>query len=291
VKNSNTAAEAARTDTPVEVKADLRRFNKAEEQVAKAVTALAAVKDIKDELELASAMDTLSAAAKVDKLIEAKRVEITKPMNEEVKKVNAVAKALAAKLPPAIDAAKKEVLAYNKRKQEELKAKRRDARIPELTKFGFEFNPVLQKYVIEVDGCVTSVSHEIIESNEDKDWATYLVNILGHIDNLKKEAKARLESTSALTDAFGSDEDKSAKTEAIEKLEPVNMIPTSFSTTGSASTVKGVTKRWTFEVEDLSQVPREYLVLDSAKVRAAIAEGARTIAGIKIYQTEGLTLR
>lgn len=55
--------------------------------------------------------------------------------------------------------------------------------------------------------------------------------------------------------------------------------------------VSGVTKRWTFEVTDLAQVPREYLVIDSAAVRKKIAGGAREIAGIRIYQEESISVR
>nr|WKN38686.1 hypothetical protein K4G66_08220 [Tunicatimonas sp. TK19036] len=46
----------------------------------------------------------------------------------------------------------------------------------------------------------------------------------------------------------------------------------------------GVRKVWTFAVEDLALVPREYLVLDTQKVREAIRNGERHISGIRIYQ-------
>ena len=46
----------------------------------------------------------------------------------------------------------------------------------------------------------------------------------------------------------------------------------------------GVRKVWTFAVEDLALVPREYLVLDTQKVREAIRNGERHIPGIHIYQ-------
>lgn len=52
-----------------------------------------------------------------------------------------------------------------------------------------------------------------------------------------------------------------------------------------------VSKYWTFEVDDLSKVPREYLELDSKKVRAAIKQGIRSIEGLRIYEKERLTIR
>lgn len=49
-------------------------------------------------------------------------------------------------------------------------------------------------------------------------------------------------------------------------------------------------KRWTFEVETMGKVPREYLELDTAKVNQAIRSGLRTIPGLKIFQKENLTI-
>jgi hypothetical protein len=53
----------------------------------------------------------------------------------------------------------------------------------------------------------------------------------------------------------------------------------------------GVRKVWTFEVNDLSRVPREYLMLDEQKVRQAIREGKRDIAGLSIYQKQQTVYR
>jgi len=49
-----------------------------------------------------------------------------------------------------------------------------------------------------------------------------------------------------------------------------------------------VAKRWTFEVVDVNKVPREYLVLDRTAVNKAIRDGVREIAGLNIFQVEGL---
>ena len=49
-----------------------------------------------------------------------------------------------------------------------------------------------------------------------------------------------------------------------------------------------VAKRWTYKVVNITQVPRQYLILDSPTIREAIRAGVRDIPGIEIYQEEGL---
>ncbi len=53
----------------------------------------------------------------------------------------------------------------------------------------------------------------------------------------------------------------------------------------------GIRKVWAFELQDLSQVPQEYLVLDEQKVRQAIRSGERAIPGIRIYQQQQTVYR
>jgi hypothetical protein len=47
-----------------------------------------------------------------------------------------------------------------------------------------------------------------------------------------------------------------------------------------------VSKRWTFEIEDFSLVPRNFLQVDEKSIREAIRDGVREIAGVKIFQEE-----
>ena len=48
---------------------------------------------------------------------------------------------------------------------------------------------------------------------------------------------------------------------------------------------KVITKKlWTYDIEDETKIPREFLTVDRAKVTQAVRNGERDIKGIKIYQ-------
>lgn len=60
--------------------------------------------------------------------------------------------------------------------------------------------------------------------------------------------------------------------------EAARVITSSGRVAAVASTV------WRHEVTDAAQVPRQYLMVDDAAVKAAIAGGAREIPGVRIYE-------
>lgn len=273
-------------EVPAEIKADLRRFNKAEEQVTKAVTALTAITIIANQEQLDAAMMVLSNSAKVEKLIEAKRVEMVKPFNDAVKKINTYAKELTGKLPPAITAAKNVVIAYNKEQQTRLENARKDIRGPQLLALGLL--PSGDHYSYEG---ITIYNHSVI-GLDDQQWIGFYSTTSAQIQQKKTELLQKLEKDADLNSAFGNEEDVLATSEKIEELKaPVPTAVNSFAGAGSVTSVKGITKTWTHAIVDESLIPREYLVVDTAKVTKAIREGVREIPGISIFQKEGLTVR
>lgn len=54
---------------------------------------------------------------------------------------------------------------------------------------------------------------------------------------------------------------------------------------------EGVRNVWTFEVQNLANVPREYLMLDEKKIRNAIRSGERSVSGLMIYQKQQTVYR
>ena len=92
---------------------------------------------------------------------------------------------------------------------------------------------------------------------------------------------------------FRSEEEKRRK-EAEEKLRETSQfaVVPQLAKTQRAELGQAIAQKvWEFEVVDPKQVPRDYLRVDESAIRRAIMQGIRNIPGVKIYQTERLTVR
>ena len=76
------------------------------------------------------------------------------------------------------------------------------------------------------------------------------------------------------------EEKQNAIANATAKEEKINL-------SSENATVRRI---WTFEVEDLSKVPVEFLSINSVAVNQAIRSGVREISGIKIYQKSSVAV-
>lgn len=75
--------------------------------------------------------------------------------------------------------------------------------------------------------------------------------------------------------------------------EPVSQVPSEKDIKTQRGEVATVTMRedWRWELEVIEDVPREFLMVDSAKVTKAVRAGTRKIAGIKIYNAPTPVIR
>lgn len=278
-------------DKPQQVKADLRKFNKAEDQVNKALATLSTVVAIQSDETLASATDLMKKAKEVETLIENKRKDLVKPFNESVKKINEYAKTLTGKIPPEIDRVKKLVLAYNTQLENDRKAKAAEARKLQLVGMGF----VLENGSYSFEGIM--VPEAFLTTLDDASWSNQVQVISASLEKKKQDKIAALNAQKADADFFGDDQEVAAIDQQIRNVAATPAAPVhvpafgSRPSSGGSSSVKGITKSWAHEVEDISLVPREYLMIDEAKVKEAIKAGTRIIPGIKIFQKEGFSLR
>ncbi len=287
-------------DLVPEPKADLRKFNQAEEQVTKALAALSSIAKIDTPEQLATMMENLQKAKKVETVIENKRTEMVGPFNAVVKKINQFAKDLAGKLPPAINAAKQLVINYNNEQLRLQKEKRKLERGAQLVAIGMELqtngNGEADHYTCppSIRGVFPVFIYQLADM-DDVQWPSYLQTITNTINQARADQLNSLQQEQDLIEAFGSDDDKVELSEKIKGLQqpalPVNGSPVSYGGGGGFTSVKGMTKTWTFTVVDPALVPAEYLVVDEAKIKKAVAEGVRTIAGVTIFQKDGLAIR
>ncbi|HRS66743.1 MAG TPA: hypothetical protein P5519_12750 [Spirochaetia bacterium] len=284
VINPGAIAEAS----PEQIKPDLKKFDKAKEQVGLVVAELKKFSSIDTKETLDLAMSTLKIAKDVDNAIEKRRTELVKPWNDGAKEINAYVKELIKDVDPAINAVKNACIAYQKEEERKAKQAKVTARQGELAALGFTYDPASNKFIREH---IASVNMIELENYDDRTWSGLMVSYTEAIRKYQEQMLQNVTEEQDLVDAFGDEEQKqelSAKIATVTTPPPVYVPAT---TTAAPEKLKGVTKRWTFDVLDSTQVPREYMVVDTAAIRAAINAGIRTIPGVTIYQSESLTIR
>jgi regulator of protease activity HflC (stomatin/prohibitin superfamily) len=103
----------------------------------------------------------------------------------------------------------------------------------------------------------------------------------------RKEAEEKALAEAAKAEAEGEPE----KADAIVEVAAQQTAPPKTEAVKSAFATTSVRKTWTFSVENLGEVPRQYMVLDVTAVRAAIKSGVREIPGLKIYEERKTLVR
>ena len=79
-----------------------------------------------------------------------------------------------------------------------------------------------------------------------------------------------------------------------EMSDPLNLVPVTAAapktvTAEAGSVGRRMVKKW--ELEDLSQVPVDYLILDTTKINKVVKAGIPAIPGIRIFEEAVLTVR
>ena len=109
------------------------------------------------------------------------------------------------------------------------------------------------------------------------------------------QEQARREAEAAARKAT-EDLQKKLDAEAKEKgTEPVKVeapiVPKKETTTRTETGAAYGRKVWSFTIEDVNAVPREYMVPSDSKIRDAIKGGVREIAGVRIFEETKTSFR
>ncbi|MDF9799089.1 hypothetical protein OKW21_004352 [Catalinimonas alkaloidigena] len=126
----------------------------------------------------------------------------------------------------------------------------------------------------------------------EKELITPIEEAIQKADNLIQQFNARIAAEQqAMLDKIAREEQQRSKEEGgnAEQVRQESQFKRQIAV--AQHSIDGVRKVWTFEVKDLSQVPRHYLMLDEQKVRQAIREGKRDIAGLSIFQKQQTVYR
>jgi len=109
---------------------------------------------------------------------------------------------------------------------------------------------------------------------------------------IEAEAREREAKAKAEADKLQLEIDKRARSEgfAPPQVQHVEEKRDTVTRTESGASAH-LRKTWTFEVEDLSMVSIEYLMIDTVKVNAAIKAGLRGLPGLRIFQKEDMVIR
>jgi hypothetical protein len=210
-------------------------------------------------------------AKAIEKLIEDKRVELTKPLLARKKEVDDHAKKLTAELSAGMMPLRDRIFAYDQ-EQERI-------RLAEQARIQAELRKAEEERLRK--------EAELRKAEEER-------------KRIEEETTAELYS---MMEAAGiSKPDEGGEVMPFEPdPEPEIIIPAGPSEEElrlmrqqkelEAQRSKSLANVWTYKIMDPFKVPMEYLMVDEAKVKAAIRAGERAIPGIYIYQDQKLRIR
>lgn len=262
----------------------------------------------------------LKTATKMVKDISTIRLTITKPLDDRKSEIMDAEKMMVNPLKNAIEKISSNVLLFKKEMERQAEAKRKELERQaeerqklideQLKKKEDQRNLVLQfkeKGIIainnstlaNIDGInITLSSYQItpeLFGESVPDAMNVKLELHGLIEKRKQllieaennnEAKLKLE-----TEAAAAQENLNKEKETAAIQTTTDQMNASFDNElnkGAAmagiQTASGVKKVWVVEVINAAAIPKDYLCIDEAKIKAAIRDGEREIPGLRIYQ-------
>lgn len=203
---------------------------------------------IVDDATLTDANALGSDVASTLRSVEKRRKFFVEPLNNHVKTINELFRKMCEPLKSADEQLRRKILAFRAAEQERIDDARREAE---------------------------AKAREEARKAQEKAAAAEAARIAG--DNRKA---AQLERAAEKAQSVA---ESTATTAAVL----LGAGPAKSMDAGDGA--KNKTSRvWRFEVVDAAQVPRQFLAVDEKSIRAAVAQGAREIPGVRIFETEQL---
>jgi hypothetical protein len=248
---------------------------------------------ITDDITLSIATQNLSKANNIVKEIDTLRTDLKKPYLDAGRQIDALSKSLSQPIEQAIDAGKKKILSY----QNEIKKKQIDeanrilAIKNSIIKYTNDTMAAIDKCKT-IDQLVEARNKFIVNAPTDK-FEEFLQDFMTARMALNDYAKSKR--TMILTPIQADEEELVAISEAVKEMASSvgdealehNIIPSA----------KGIRKTWTFELNDISKCPTEWLVVNESAIKKYISDNkadlqdGQIINGLRFYQVESLTIR
>lgn len=281
-------------ESPDQVKADLRKFNRTQAIVDATVRAIKEFPLIKSHEDVARAQELLKTASGLKNKVNSKRLELSKPYRDQADRINECANKITEQVQPSIDALKARILVFSQAEARRLQQQENGRRHQQLLGMGLVFfdkgRPDYPAPHYSDDTTGRNVYRMDVESLSGPLWEEVLKGLLQAREDLREAKVSELAFEIAAADFFG--EDTGALQQQLQEVKtaPTSYVPVS-ATAATAPNVRGLTRRWAFEVLNEQEVPRAYLKVNEEKIREEIAAGARSIPGVRIYQTESISIR
>lgn len=250
--------------------------------------------NITDDTTLGIAQQKLSEALKLQKKIDAIRVEVKEPYFEACKQIDALAKKLMEPLKMAIDDGKSKMLHYDRKKKEEaLKEQNRILAIKaDIAKYS---NIAISK----MDACKTIeelriVREELIVKHPGEErWFEFLPDFMQMRLTLNEYAKSR--KTAILTPQQADEQEAIIIKEVIQ--EDSNKIGTEAIAETVVTKMAGTRKTWKFTTDNIDNCPKEWLQINEKVVKEWLSENKDNLTdgviinGVCFYLEDSITIR
>lgn len=242
----------------------------------------------------AAGMLGLVAAAKRE--VEQQRVDLVKPLNDHVKKINDKFRPLLARLEALDGLLRGKVSSWRRAEQEKVEAARREA------------EEARRKAEAEERARLEAVAQAEREQRETAERAERARRDAEEAQRRAAEAEGKKAKALAAKLAAEAAERQRVADEKARAAEAAKLAADAAQAQAEADavfadapapvpvappkTIGGVTarRRWVFEVVEPLKVPRAFLRVEEKLIRAAVADGVREIAGVHIYETEDLAV-
>ena len=258
-----TTANTTALDRP-NVDADMQRTN--------TLDARATALQVKDPETMAEATILLGMVNELEAAVETRRVALVKPLNDHVKYINGEFKTIIDPLSRIDELLRGKILAFRRRTQEAIDATRRKADEDKRNAEEERRRAEAEHAKAAADRARADLDAEFAATPLEGQLALSLAKVAGAT---AIEAAQR---------AGAADARVVAATSTLALAQPPPRVVSAGDHTVAAR------KRWTFEIIDAAQVPRDFLAINEKAIRIAVRTGAREIPGVRIFEAEELAV-